>query len=250
MQYQLSTAEFNIIEKCKDARYRDIFVIHHAVLERFPELRIGVAVIRGVEIQRKSSDLEKLKKRITKELQEKYQDISLGSIAQIQAYREIYKSFGVDPRSRTPGAEALIHRIAKGHGVYNINNVVDAYNITSAEVAIPMGAYDLSTLSLPIELRFAREGEQHYPIGSEEPTQLNAGSLVYADQEKIVCQDFNYRDSDITKIMNTTTDVMLFVDGCGAVPHDEVQHGLDSAISRIIQFAGGELDFKAYLFKD
>lgn len=249
MMVHLSTTTFNILEKRRNPQYRNLMEIHTNVMEKFPDLRIGIAGIRGVEVTKGNPDLESLKNKIVNEIQKRYSGVELGVNKRIQAYRTIYRSFGVDPNSRNPSAEALIRRIVRGRGLYNINNIVDVYNLSSAEVAIPMAAYNTSAISFPIELRFAHQGELHYPIGATEPTILQEGELVYADQKNIICQDFNYRDSDLTKVTSETKDIILFVDGCGVIPHEEVQNALETTISRIIQFAGGELDFQAYLYK-
>jgi DNA/RNA-binding domain of Phe-tRNA-synthetase-like protein len=115
---------------------------------------------------------------------------------------------------------------------------------------IPMAAYDLGKLELPVELRFALAGETLQPIGGGDTLAIEPGELVYADQKQVICLDFNYRDAEATKITLDTTDVMLLVDGCGVIPVDEVQDQLDLAISRIVRFSGGELDCAALLYQD
>lgn len=250
MSQYVGTAKIHVVERRRDAAYRDIFRLNHAVLDKYPDLRIGVALIRGVTVSKASAELEQLKDDISSSLKEKYADTNLGELPRIKAYRDIYRGFGVDPKSRNPSAEALLRRITRGQGIYNINNVVDAYNITSAEAMIPMAAYDYDNVTTPVDLRFATDGEKHLAIGNKEVTILEAGELVYSDQEKVMCQDFNYRDSQYTMITPSTKNVLLFVDGCGVIPHEEVQTIVERTIARIIKFAGGEIDFQAYIYQD
>jgi DNA/RNA-binding domain of Phe-tRNA-synthetase-like protein len=248
IQY-LEGAPFRVLEKRSDATYRDVLRINSDVFEKFPDLRIGVALIRGVKNANSHPDLEALKAKTAQDLAEKYGTTNLGSLERIKAYREIYRAFGADPGSRNPSAEALLKRAVKKN-FPTISTVVDSYNVTSADAIIPMAAYDLSKLTLPVELRFAQAGEVLQPIGGGEAMPINAGELVYADQSQVICLDFNYRDADATKITLDSTDILLLIDGAAVTPVDEVQDVLDLAVSRIIRYAGGKLDFAAVLYRE
>ena len=249
IQY-LEAAAVHVVEKRQDGVYGTTLHIHDQVFSKFPELRIGVALIRSVTVSDQNHDLEALKARLCEVLTERYQGINLGSLERIQAYREIYRAFGADPGKRNPSSESLLRRVTRGRGLPAINSVVDAYNLTSAELIIPMAAYDAAQLAVPVELRFALGGETLEPIGGGEAQSIEAGELVYADQDRVICWDFNYRDADHTKITTRTTEVLLFVDGCDATPVNEVQAALDLAVSRIIRYSGGELVYAAVMYRD
>ncbi len=246
----LQNAAFKIVEKRADAHYRDVLNIHGDVFAKFPDLRIGVAAIKGVQVAASNPGLDSLKAKTAEEIAERYQGVNLGSLERVKAYREIYRAFGADPGKRNPSSEALLRRVIRDCAMPTISTVVDAYNITSAEAVIPMAAYDLSTLTLPLELRFAQAGETLQPIGGADPMTTEAGELIYADQARVVCLDFNYRDSDHTRITEATQDMLLIVDGCGVVTAEEVQDLLDLAVSRIIRFAGGELLYSAVIYQE
>lgn len=249
IQYQAS-ARFRVMERRSDAVYGNTLHIHDDVMEKFSDLRIGVALIRGVQVASSSAELNALKTKTAETLMQEYQGINLGSLDAVKAYREIYRAFGADPGKRNPSAEALLRRITRGRGLPDINNVVDAYNLASVETLIPIAAYDADCLQFPVELRFAHEGESIETMGSDGPQAIDAGELIYADQARVVCWDFNHRDADYTKITDATTNVLLFVDGCGVTPVDAVQNAIDMAAGRIIRYAGGELAFSAILYQD
>ncbi len=246
----LAAANVKIVEKRVDAVYGETLRIQADVLSKFPDLRIGVALIHGVQVAEQHAELETLKARTADELVAKFQGVNLGSLDRIKAYREIYRAFGVDPGKRNPSAEALLRRVTRGRGFPTINTVVDAYNLTSAETVIPMAAYDAACVSFPVELRFAAAGEILEPIGGGEAQSITSGELVYADQQRVICWDFNHRDADYTRITTDTQDVLVFVDGCGVIPIDEVQAALDLAASRIIRYSGGRLAQSALIYQD
>lgn len=249
VQY-LASASVQILERRSDAVYGDTLKIHADVYSKFPDLRIGVALIKGVQVRECDDDLEALKEKTAAVLMERYQGVNLGSLERIQAYREMYRAFGADPGKRNPSAEALLRRVTRGRGLPTINTVVDAYNAASVETIIPMAAYDAARVIFPVELRFAVSGEVLEPIGGDEAQSIEPGELVYADQARVICWDFNYRDADYTRITAETTDVLLFVDGCAVTPVDEVRNALDLAASRIIRYSGGELAYSAVIFRD
>ena len=248
--YYLQTAPYTILEKRQDAAYGDLLKIDGDVFDKFPALGIGVAVIGGVSVAQSHPELDALKARAAEQMAARYQGVNLGSLERIKAYRELYRAFGADPGKRNPSAEALLRRIVRDGAMGTINTVVDAYNLTSAEAIIPMAAYDLGKLALPVALHFAQGGEVLHPIGGGEAISAAAGELVYSDRERMICLDFNYRDADFTKISSETRDVLLLVDGDGSIAPEEVQDWLDLAVSRIVRFSGGELRCAAVIYRD
>ena len=221
---------------------RGLFCIDAAVTRRFPGIKSGLALIRNVAVVRSNPALRNFKKRLIAQIEADLRGKALSSLPRVQCFRRIYRGFGVDPGSRRPSAEALMRRIARGSGLYSINSVVDTYNVMSAFHQLPMAAYDFDELTCPVELRFSREGEFHIPIGQVQPDALRADELVYADQDKVVCRDFNYRDSDMTKVTAATTDILLFVDGCEVVEAAELERVTTSVAERIVEFSGGHVE--------
>jgi DNA/RNA-binding domain of Phe-tRNA-synthetase-like protein len=128
--------------------------------------------------------------------------------------------------------------------------VVDAYNLDSVETLIPMAAYDASRRDLPVDLRFAAGGDVLEPIGGGAAEQIEAGELIYTDQSRVICWDFNHRDADHTKISAETRRVLLLVDGIDATPLEDVQDAMDLALSRILRFAGGNVQFSALIYQE
>lgn len=240
---------YRVIEKSRRADYAERLEISTDVFERFPDLRIGIAVVRGVQVLDTHPELEALKFEMADDVHNRYQGVNLGSLERIKAFREIYRAFGVDPGERSSSVEALLRRAARGKGLPAVNTVVDALNVTSLEMVIPLAGYDLGQLSLPVTLRFAQAGEPFVPMGSGDASELDAGELVYADQQRVICRDFNYRDADVTKIASSTTDVLIIVDGCGPIPLEDVQEALDLAASRVIRYAGGVLERTAIIYR-
>jgi DNA/RNA-binding domain of Phe-tRNA-synthetase-like protein len=143
-----------------------LFYIDAVVTVKFPEIKVGVAVIRDVTVAPSHPSLEALKPQILREVREQLTGRPLAELPRVQAYRRIYRKFGVDPGSRRPSAEALLRRVLDPtKELYRINTVVDAYNLSSVESQLPMAAYDFDRIVTPITLRFTQSGEGHRGIG-------------------------------------------------------------------------------------
>ncbi|MBS1266789.1 MAG: Aspartate--tRNA(Asp/Asn) ligase [Candidatus Woesearchaeota archaeon] len=193
-------------------------------------LKTSYAIIKDVSIEKSSAKLKKMKKDISANPNEK----------RIKCMQDAYKSFGIDPTKRLPSSVALIKRVEEGKGIYNVNTLVDAYNISSIRESLPMACYDLSKVDFPIKLRKAKEGEEITLIGGKIKS-INKGEIVYSDNSRVICLDFNYRDADFTKVTSKTKNVIVFVDGCKGISNMELLKALDNSCELITQLCGGEI---------
>lgn len=220
-----------------------VFGIDPQVSARFPDIGIGTAMIRGVKVARSSAALDQERDEIIENVQRKLAGGTVLDLDSVQAFRRVYREFGVDPNSWRPSAEALLRRVTgSGRGLYRVNTLVDAYNLSSVETRFPMAAYDLRRVNLPITLRFSSGGEPFRAIGSDIEEETREGELVYADSSRILCRSFNYRDAEATKITITTEDVIVFVDVCGPTDREALHEALNLVCDRIIAHNGGRLE--------
>lgn len=216
-----------------------------------PGVKFGYIVLENVEVGSSSKDLEELKAHVGSYAKARFSSIEeLKEDENISGFRSLYKSFGSDPNSNLNSAEALLRRIILGKGLYDINNIVDTYNVTSAEFRIPMAAYDLDSVNGGIELRPASENEEIIKIGETTPTKTNGGEFVYADESGVICLDYNYRDSDRTKITENTKKMIVFVDGHESISKEYIKGVLAKAAERFIKFANAKVVGKGFSWNE
>ncbi len=227
----------------------EIFEIQQEVLRRFPGLKVGIAIIKGVTVRKEKPELEKFKKEIVGRLIEEFKTKKLEDMPLLEEYKRIYRATGVDPTKQKPSPLALLKRVKEGKELYTVNTVVDVYNLVVMKTRVSMGAFDLQKLKFPTYLRFAEAGEEFIPLLEDKPKSIKAGELVYADVERLIfCQDLNYRDSDFTKITERTKDLILYVDGTRVTSNEELQEAMNLAVQWIIKFCGGRVEKTAYTF--
>jgi DNA/RNA-binding domain of Phe-tRNA-synthetase-like protein len=66
----------------------------------------------------------------------------------VEAWREAYRGFGVNPKRARPSVDALLRRA----DLPEINRVVDAYNTISVRFELPIGGEDLDAYDGPARL--------------------------------------------------------------------------------------------------
>ena len=220
----------------------DIAHVDPSLIASYPGTKFGYAVLEGVKVSPASEEVTEAAKLIEKKVKGKYSDkASVKQSENIASFRQLYKDFGTNPNSKLNSAEAIMRRIAGGKGLYQVNNVVDTYNISSAEFELPMAAYDLESIQGKLTLRLAKDADEMVKIGDTEATPARVGEVVYADDGGVTCLSFNYRDSDRTKITNKTERVIVFVDGTADISEAKLIEALAKTVARLEIATGGQV---------
>jgi DNA/RNA-binding domain of Phe-tRNA-synthetase-like protein len=191
------------------------FKINDEIFQRIQALRIGVLVLADVDNSRDiSSFFDTQFAHIEKVITQKFDGVEIGEYPLVAGWREIYRGFG-EKKARS-SIEALIRRVAGGKGLYRINALVDIYNLASLQFELPCGGEDLDAMNADLELTVANGTEKFLPIGAVETENTNPGEIIYKSGDVVVCRNFNYRESDITKLtVDTRSAVIVFEDILG-----------------------------------
>jgi len=217
------------------------FHIDQKVSEKFPSISVGIAVIKGVTIEKIDKNLEEEKERIVSSFSSLTTE-DINTIPEVLQYRKLYKEMGIDYHSRRPSPEALLRRLATGKGLYTVNTCVDAYNMVVLESKISIGAFDFDSILFPTVLRFAQEGEKIELLGDSEETSYKSTEIAYFDKVGGYNIDFNFRDSKRTAVTLETKNLYVNVDGIYDISPDQIEKTLKDACDRIIKYCGGEIE--------
>ncbi|MFH2085433.1 MAG: lysine--tRNA ligase [bacterium] len=213
--------------------------ISQDIKSTFPGMFYAYTVIDGVEIKKSNPKLKKLTTEViagnTRELE------AIGELKPVKSYRELFKQTGAWKLSRRPSPEALLKRLATGKGIYNVNTAVDAYNLAVIETGVGLGGFNADKLNFPITLRLTHQGETMLLLGDDKPTITLEGEIAYADTDKLVTLDLNYRDIDATKITEDTKKIILYADGAPGLTETEVVGALQKGAKYIREFCGGTI---------
>ena len=198
------------------------------ITARLPGMCLGNLVAENLTVTRQSPLVESATQELTQFILQKFAGRPPSTDAVISAVRRMYRRIGWEPTQYRPAAEALIRRILKGSGLYQINNLVDLANIISTRFHLPMGLYDLDKIKPAIEVDVGRAGESYQGIYKDI---IHAdGKLVLRDSEGIFGNPT--ADSARTCINPDTKNILAVF----FTPAEIEQSYLDQTLTALITF--------------
>ena len=218
------------------------FTIDSELAKNYPHLRIGVLVARDIDNRSGNAGLEELKEKAVRKLRSYTLD-GIKNHPYIQSWREAYRSFGVNPKKKTPTAENLLTRVIKTGNLPEINKVVDLYLCVELEYFLPIGGYNLEDIEGDITLRYSPGGEKFIPLGGRKEGETRPGEIVYADSVKILTRRWNYKDTELAKITPSSQNIILMSEApTPDIPTTHLENLLTALKSYIQKFCGGKID--------
>jgi len=198
------------------------------ILQNYPGTHVGW-LDADVVVKDESPYVNNLKAKLPKVVAELGLDAAtLSNLPRIASWRKIYSSMGVKPSSYRCSLEALLRRILKGQGMWNVSSVVDCYNCISVMSMMPMGAHDVESLDGDLELRYGRKGDVFLPLGAgEKVVQVEESHIVYADARKICCWLWNHRDNRECAVTSSTRRSLFIIDAAEERDAPDVRNALD-----------------------
>lgn len=129
-----------------------------------PSVALG-CIYADVEVQQYNSELWKEIEGLCTSIKENITLEEISNLPNLKESREVYRRLKKDPTRYRLSSEALLRRIVKGKGLYNINNIVDINNLTSIKSYYSVGCYDIDKLSSSITFTIGRKDQPYIGIG-------------------------------------------------------------------------------------
>lgn len=196
-------------------------------IKLFPDASIHALVCKGLT-PIASSNLERWEERAlhcVKASNIRPERLSEGP--EFQEWRAAYSKFGLRPSKFRSSIEQLWKRGLQGNFIRTPVKLVDLYCRVSLIARIPMGGYDLDSLTGDINIRLAHEGDAFWGIGEKQASSLPPGIVVYADKKNVVCFGWNHRDSAHTCLQPGTERAIFFADSAIQESRVRAENGLD-----------------------
>ena len=159
--------------------------------------------------------------------------------AHLASWREAYKAFGAKPQRTPCSAEALWRRLQRDGTLASINPIVDLYNAVSVTYAVPVGGEDLSAYAGPPRLVRAVGNESFETTrdGQSALEMVEAGEVVWRDDEGITCRRWNWRQTPRTRISVATTDIWFVLERLEPMPIEALLQAGDSIAAGVRSLA-------------
>jgi len=210
-------------------------------------LRAGAFVLEDVQIEAASAELRaEIDDEIEKIRGQFASPAEIRSIAELVRLYEILRAVGVKPRSHPPSTQKLIDSAWKRGMLPAVNNLVDAYNLTSLRTRCSLGAHDLDRLAAPVELRLFRGDESFRPLGSSKNAQVNAGEFGYVDAENRVICRLDSLQADFSKVTADTTRALLIVESTTAHDAERLEKNFAATRALLDRFCAAKVQIVAF----
>ncbi|MFH1391247.1 MAG: lysine--tRNA ligase [Candidatus Diapherotrites archaeon] len=205
------------------------FEVSEKVKENFPNLRLGILVLKNIANAKQSPEISKLLRKKESELRKDIEGKELSSVENLKLWREAYSSFGGKPKKYKPSVEALVKRVVKGEELPSINLLVDIYNYISIKYLLPAGGDDLDKIEGKVSLDYATGKENFLMIGSNENDAPKEGEIVYKDSKEVLCRRWNWRECDKTKLTEETKNAVIYIESLSSADD------LDKALAELAE---------------
>lgn len=198
------------------------FEVSKDVFDLLPDACFGVVAVRGVDNSRSYPAVSELLHAAIAECEGALAGVKVKESPEIVPYREAFRALGINPNKFMCSIEALMTRIAKGKGFPEISPIVDLGNAVSLRTRLPIGAHDMGTVERALEVRHAREGDTFVPFGGGETETPDENEVVYVSGGQVRTRRWTWRQSEIGKITEATTDLLFPIDGFSSINYDRV----------------------------
>jgi len=191
--------------------------INEAIFKEYPAFRRGIVVATQMNNNGVASELDNMLQEAVKEAN--LRSLDLSKDYRITAWNEAHLQFGSNPNRFPPAHLALCKRVQKpGVRLGFINKVVAVMNYNSIVDVIPVGGDDLFCAGNRLELCKATGNETFVPLNSPDGIEHpDLGEIIYVAVEagEVMCRRWNWRNSFKTRITDSTSSMVMNIDGLG-----------------------------------
>lgn len=199
------------------------FEIAEEVFELIPDGFFGVVAVTGMDNTREIPELEKELAENIEVCERSFDGIKVKNAEDIAPYRAAFKAMGINPNRYMCSIEALLDRIAKGKGFPHINAAVDLGNAVSIKYHLPIGAHDMATIDDALEVRYACGADSFVPFGGGDAETPDEKEVIYVSGNQVRTRRWTWRQSEIGKITEETSDVLFPIDGFSNINREQVE---------------------------
>ncbi len=215
------------------------------IIRDFPDFRVAVVRAERIEIEPgRPAELAALIVEREAACRAQWAGTELSEIPGIAAWRKAYRAFGIKRTSYRSSVERLVKNVLANRPLPEINVFVDAYNAVSLAHVMPLGADDAARIAGDIAFRYSRIGDQFVDMagGAEEGAAPEAdppkpGEVIFADNEKILCRRWNWRQDVRSLVTPLTTQAVVTIQSNGVGDVEAAAADLRAMLGR---FTGAE----------
>lgn len=202
------------------------FLYTSAVLERYPAVRAAYIHATGLTNQSTPAALAAAYTEAQRAATDRLAATPVSEWPSIAAWRRAFSAFGVKPTQYRSAPESLLRRLEKQGDIPSIGTLVDLGNLVSIAHGLPVAVIDLTTVRLPIEVRFAVGTESFEDLGSEGVTHPEPGEVIFVDAAGVVvARRWCWRQSVPSATRPETAEALIVTEGL----HEDAERDVAAA---------------------
>ncbi len=200
-------------------------IVDQEIFDRFPNFKRGLIIVSHVENALSDETISKI---LNEEIEERT-GANLLDHEYVKAWDSVYTNLGANPNKFPPSIKSLLKRVVKSGGFPFINSIVALFNYVSLAYLMPCGGDDTDRIEGNLRLGISKGNEIFVPLGSMASETPVPGEVIYFDDKtlNVMCRRWNWRNGDFTKIQESTTRLVINIDGIDLVPRSVVEKAQD-----------------------
>lgn len=216
------------------------FEISPKVFDVMPTACFGVVAVKGIDNTKKVQEIETMLAKSIAQCEVELENAKVKELPEIVCYREAFRALSVNPNKFMCSIEALMSRIAKKKGMPFINSAVDLGNAVSIKYHLPIGAHDMQTIPDTLAVRFSEDNDTFVAFGETQEEKPEPNELLYVAGNEVRTRRWIWRQSEVGKITEGTSDILFPIDGFTDVNLEKVIKARDELVYCIQKYFGRE----------
>lgn len=217
------------------------FVIENKVFETLNDMCVAVIVAKGIDNSKKIDEISSMLKDSITNAEKDFENIKVKESEYIKCYREAFQKLNINPNKFMCSIEALLTRISKKKGMFEINAVVDLVNAVSIKYKLPMGAHDLDSMKEDFYIRYSVNGDIFLPFGETNTEEVDNNELVYVTSSDVRTRRWIWRQSEHGKIIETSSNIIFPIDAFIGINDDKAIKARDELSELLSKFFNCEI---------
>ena len=194
------------------------FKIEKEVFDKYPDVFVGVIVLKGIDNRGYDAHIERLLLEVEEFIKTNYL---------IDKLDELSSPWEAEMRIKNIKAfktivQVLMEKILTVGKITRLNKLMDTINYFALKNIVPISAEDLDHVSGDIRLAIAEGRETFIPsIGEKAKTEKD--EVIYRDDIQVLARKWNWKESYATQVKETTRNAIVYLDGLPPMEKKETE---------------------------
>ncbi|MDX9970410.1 MAG: arginine--tRNA ligase [Candidatus Gracilibacteria bacterium] len=217
------------------------FQIDPKIFENFPDLKIGLIIIKNFSNYKRISATESLLRGIQAQKAKEFYKADADSVPSVAVWNYAYEHQNIDPKKYTPLLKTIYKTVQSGQEIPHTNPLSDIAYYYSIKYLLPINHKDLSWLCGDLRLAYTQGTEPFREINSINVENATENEIAYMDEGGIIQRFWNFSECERTKITDKSVNTALFVEDLSKLSTQDFAQILSEIANNIQKYLGGEI---------